>query len=85
MKVFFYFQLWWPFFSAERNHFNNFGRRSLKEHFYEIILKLGHWPRTCRLKVFFILSFGGHFVKRSLTVLTILAESHSRNISVKLF
>ena len=38
----------------ELNHFSNFGRRSPKEHFCEIILKSGHWPkRRCRLKVFF--------------------------------
>ena len=67
--------------------FHNFGRGSPKEHFCEIILKLGHWPRRrCRLKVFFfIFSFGGDFVQQSRTILAILVESHPRNISVKLF
>ena len=33
------------------NDFSNFGRGSPKEHFWEIILKLGHWSRRrCRLK-----------------------------------
>ena len=36
--------------------FSNFGRGLPKEHFCEIILKLGHWPRRkCRLNVFFFL------------------------------
>ena len=36
---------------------SNFGRGSPKEHFCEIILKLGHWPRrTCCLKVFLFLA-----------------------------
>ena len=38
----------------EQNNFNNFGRQLPKEHFYEIILKLDHWPRRkCCLKVSF--------------------------------
>ena len=45
--------LWQPFCSVEQNHFSNFGRGSPKEHFCEIILKLGYWPRRrYRLKVF---------------------------------
>ena len=45
----------WPFCLAERNHFRSFGRGSPKEHFCEIILKSGHWPRgRCRLKFFFL-------------------------------
>ena len=37
------------------NHFSNFGRELYKDYFYEIILKLGHWP-TCRccLKALFL-------------------------------
>ena len=31
----------------------------VKEHFYEIILILGHWPMRCRLKVFLFFSSGG--------------------------
>ena len=40
-----------------QNHFENFGRGSPKEHFCEIILKSGNWPRKrCRLKVFLFLA-----------------------------
>ena len=56
LKGFFYFKLWRPFCSAKRNHFNNFGRESLKERFCEIVLKSSHWPRRCRLKVFLFLA-----------------------------
>ena len=50
----FYFYLWWPFCSAERNDFSNFGGGSPKKHFCEISLKSGHWAgRWRRLKVFF--------------------------------
>ena len=70
----------------EQNQFSNFNRRSPKEHFCEIILKSGHWPRrTYHLKVFLCFSFGGHYVERSGTILTILVEEHPRNISVKGF
>ena len=83
---FFYFMLWRPFCSAEQNHFSNFGRGSSKEHSCEIILKSAHWPgRRCRLKVFSIFSFDGHYVQRSGTILAILVEGHPRNIHVKLF
>ena len=35
----------------EQNRFSNFGRGSPKEHFCEIILQSGHWPRRrCHLK-----------------------------------
>ena len=37
------------------------------------------------VKRFSILSSGGHFVKRSGTILAILVEGHSRYILVKLF
>ena len=61
-----FFLLWWPFCSAEQNHFSNFGRGSSKEHFCEIILKSTHWPwRRGRLKGFSIFSSGGHFVQQS--------------------
>ena len=37
------------FYSVEQNHFSNFGRESLNDHYYEIILKVGHWPTSrCR-------------------------------------
>ena len=51
---FFYFQPWRSFCSVKWNHFSNFGRGSPKEHFCGIILESGHWPRRCRLKVFFL-------------------------------
>ena len=69
----------------KQNHFSNFGRGSPKEHFCEIILKSGHWPRRCCLKVFSIFSFGRHFVQRSGTISAILAEGHPNFISAKLF
>ena len=85
-KGFFYFKLWRPFFSAERNHFSNFSRGSSKKHFCEIILKSAHWPwRRCRFKNFSIFSSGGHFVQQSRTILAILVKGYPRNIPVKLF
>ena len=45
-----------PFCSVEWNHFTNFGRASLKEHFCEIILQSGHWPRRYCLQVFLFLA-----------------------------
>ena len=32
----FYFYLWWPFCSSERNRFSYFGRGSAKQHSYEV-------------------------------------------------
>ena len=78
--------LWWPFCSAEQNHFSNFDRGSSKEHFCEIILKSTHWPwRRGHLKGFSIFSSDGHFVQQSGTILAILVEGHPRTICVKLF
>ena len=52
-KGVFYFKLWWPFCLTEWNHLSNFVRRSPKESFCEINLKLVHWFRSrCHLKVF---------------------------------
>ena len=66
----------------EWNHFSNFGRGSPKEHFCEIILKSGQWPkRRMSSKGFSIFSSGGHFVQQSGTLLAILSEGHARNIS----
>ena len=65
-----------------------FGKRSSKKHFCEIVLKLAYWPwRRCCLTVFFFFFFfifcsGGHFVQQSRTILAILVEGHPRNISV---
>ena len=60
LKTFFYFKLWQPFFSAEQNHFSNFGRGSPKEHSCEIISKSGYWSRKrCHLKLFVIFSSDG--------------------------
>ena len=67
----------------EQNQFSNFGRGSFKEYFYEITLKLGHWPMS--RKSFSTFSSGGHFVQPSRTILAYLVEGHPRNISVKLF
>ena len=45
------------FSSGSHNHFSNFGRRSPKKQFNEIILKSDHWPRKrCRLKVIQVLA-----------------------------
>ena len=65
--------------STEQNHFSNFGKGVLEEHFCEIILQLGPWPkRRCYLKIFFFFFCSGcHF--------SVLVEGHSRNIPVKLF
>ena len=60
----------------------------LEEHFCEIILKLGHWPRRrCGLMLFIffsIFSSGGHFVQSSRIILAILVNGHKRNTTVKL-
>ena len=51
------------FSSAKRDHFNNFGRGPLEEHFCANILKSDHWLRTrCCLKIFSIFSSGSHLV-----------------------
>ena len=67
------------FGSVKWNHFSNFGKGSPKEHFCEIILKLGHWPRRrCCLNVFSIFSSISHFVQWSGTILAILIEGHPK-------
>ena len=68
----------------EQNHLSNFGRESFKEHFYEIILKLGHWPMSRCCKKVFISSSGGHFVQPRTTILAYLVKGHPSDISVKL-
>ena len=56
-KTFFYFKLWRPFCSAERNNFSNFSRGSSMERFCDIILKSVHWSRRrCHLKVLLFLA-----------------------------
>ena len=48
---------------------------ALEEHFCEIILKLGQWPRRiCCLKVFYIFISDGHFVQPCGTILAILVK-----------
>ena len=47
------------------NHFSNFGKRNLKKHFCEIILKSGHWHRRCRLKVFLFLALVANLYSRA--------------------
>ena len=65
---------------------SNFGRGSFNEYFYDIILKLVHWPTSrCYQKVFLFFSSGGHFMKQSRTILAYLVEGQPTNISVKLF
>ena len=68
----------------EQYHFSKTGRGSSKEHSGEIILKLAHWPKRCRLKGFSIFSSDGHFVQPRGTILAILVEGHQKNISTKL-
>ena len=53
-----------PIFLAEPNHFSNFDKGALEEHFSKIILKSGPWPkrRWCLNAFIFIISSGGHFV-----------------------
>ena len=40
---------------------SNFGRRSPKEHFCEIILKSGYWPRRYRFIYLFFFFFPSNF------------------------
>ena len=49
-----------------------------EEHFCEIILKSGHRPSRCCLKVFSIFISGGHFVQQSKTILAILVKWYLR-------
>ena len=45
-----YLELWQPFCSVECNYLCNFDRGYPEEQFCEIILNLGQWFRSCRLK-----------------------------------
>ena len=55
-KGFLFFALVAILFSGTEQ-LSNFDRGSPKEHFCEIILKSGHWPRRrCHLKVFLFLA-----------------------------
>ena len=59
----FYFYLWRPFYSAERNHFTNFRRGSLNKHFCDRSIGLGG---ECHLNVFFsIYNSGSHLVQET--------------------
>ena len=63
-KVITYLELCLPFFSAERNHFSEFGIGYAEESFCEIVLNLDQWFRRCHLKDFLsgalaALLFGG--------------------------
>ena len=84
-ELLFYFKLWQPFCSAVQNHFSNFGKRALEEHFCEIILKSGHWHGRCHLKFFLFLALVAWEEISFKSFLAILVEGHSRNIPVKLF
>ena len=56
--------------SAKWKHFSDFGKMAYEEHFCEIILKSGLWPRRrCCLKIFSIFSSSSHFVLPSRTIL----------------
>ena len=49
-KVYFFFNFWWPFCSAERNSVTFGGGilpDDIMQHLSEIILKLGPWFRDC--------------------------------------
>ena len=60
-----YLELWWPFCSAEQNHWCNFEREWQEEHFCEIILNLDRWfRRRCILKIFLSWSSCGFFAQR---------------------
>ena len=52
-------------FSAERNHFSNFGTGSSKEHFCRIFLNRAIGLEEMSFKVYFSFFFssGGHFVQ----------------------
>ena len=73
------------FCSAEKNHFSNFGKGTLEEHFLCNYFEIGPlaWEETS-FNFFSIFSSGGHFVQPSRTILAILVEGHSGNIPVKL-
>ena len=60
-----YLELWWPFYSAQRNHLCNFGKGYYEEQFCELILNLDKWFRRCHLKIFLIWSSGHPFVQRT--------------------
>ena len=70
---------------VEWNHFSDFGKGALKEHFCEIILKSSHWHGKCHLKVFLFLAMVAILFSGAEPFLAILVEGHSRNIPVKLF
>ena len=68
------------------NHFSNFGKGVLEEYFCEIILQSGPWPRgRCCLKIVFFFWLQMPFCLAERHHFSILVESHSRNIPVKLF
>ena len=66
--------------------FSNFGNEPYEEHFCEITLTLGHWPRRrSLLKVFLFLALATIFVQPRGTILAILVEGCWRNTSVQIF
>ena len=80
-----YLELWQPFYSAERNHLCNYGRRYQEEQFCGIIYYLGQWfRRRCRFN-FFITSSGGPPVWWSKTTHAILKEGIMGNSHVNLY
>ena len=82
--MFFYFQLWRPFYSSKRNRFSYFGRGSPEQHSYEVRLKSAQgYRRSWRLIFFSIFSSGGHLVYQSETFLAILVGNNLGNMHVK--
>ena len=82
-KVFLLFSALVAILFSGAEPFYHFNRKSPKEHFCEINLKLGHWPRRrSRLKVFLFLAL---VVILFCNILAILVEGHPRNNSAKLF
>ena len=82
--------LWWLFYSAEKNHLCSFGPEHHEEQFCEIILNLDKRFGRCLfqdilLKTFLILNSNGPFVWPSRSTCAILVEGIMRNNSVKLF
>ena len=82
VKRFICFELWWPFCSAEQNHFC---KRVTQEHSCRIISKsINRFRKRCLLSKlltdawqstpFFYFSSGGHFVQRSQTVLAFFGK-----------
>ena len=58
----------------------SFGGQHYRGHICEIILNLDQWFRRCRLKIFIIYNFDGHYFQQSDTICANLVEGIIRNI-----